>query len=75
MTTATTAKPKANRSAKAAVSALRGHMVRVRTNAELLADMRAQGREIRKTKESALAFLQSAGIVDANGELAEPYRA
>lgn len=56
-------------------SPLRGHLVRVRTNAELLADMRAQGREIRKTKESALAFLQSAGIVDANGELAEPYRA
>lgn len=75
MTTATTVKPKASRTAKAAASPLRGHMVRVRTNAELLADMRAQGRAIRKTKESALAFLQSAGIVDANGELAEPYRA
>ena len=49
-------------------------MVRVRTNDELIADMKAYGREVRKTKESAVAFLQSAGILDSTGELAEPYR-
>lgn len=74
MTTATAEKPKARRAAKATSSPLRGRLVRVRTLEETLADMRDHGREIRKTKESALAFLQRAGIADANGELAEPYR-
>ena len=69
----TNAKPR--RAAKAAASPLRGRMVRVMTNDELIADIRAHGREIRKTKESAIAFLQSAGILDDKGELAEPYRA
>jgi len=45
-----------------------------RTNEELLEKMRAHGREIRKTKESTVAFLHSAGIVDATGKLAKPYR-
>lgn len=30
--------------------------------------------EITKDKETAIAFLKSAGIIDENGELAEPYR-
>ena len=51
-----------------------GRAVPVRTNSELLADMQTHGREIRKTKESALAFLKSAGIANAKGELAKPYR-
>ena len=68
-------KAKARCAADAAASPLRGRMVRVMTTDELIADMKAHGREIRKTKESAIAFLQRAGIVDAKGELAEPYRA
>ena len=72
-TTAKTA-AKSMRAAPVAGSSLRGHMVRVRTNDELIADMKAYGREVRKTKESAVAFLQSAGILDSTGELAEPYR-
>lgn len=75
MTTTAPTKAKSRRATAKAVSPLRGRMVLVRTNEELLADMKAQGLEIRKTKASALAFLQSAGIVDAQGELAEPYRA
>lgn len=66
---------KSMHAAAVAGSSLRGHMVRVRTNEELIADMKAYGREVRKTKESAVAFLQSAGILDSTGELAEPYRA
>lgn len=77
----TTAPTKAPTKAKARcavagnASPLRGRMVRVMTTDELIADMKAHGREIRKTKESAIAFLQRAGIVDAKGDLAEPYRA
>lgn len=73
----TTAKPAGKQLSAAAVagSSLRGRLVRVRTNEELIADMKAYGREVRKTKESAIAFLQSAGILDKTGELAEPYRA
>ena len=33
------------------------------------------GLEARRSKETALAFLKAAGILDANGNLAEPYRA
>lgn len=55
-------------------SALRGHVVRIMTPEERSADMRAFGKEIRKSKASAVAFLQSAGILDAQGELATPYR-
>ena len=75
MTTTAPTKAKARCAADAAASPLRGRMVRVMTTDELIADMKAHGREIRKTKESAIAFLQRAGIVDAKGELAEPYRA
>jgi hypothetical protein len=39
-----------------------------------LEDMREHGREMSKTKQSALEFLQRAGIVDASGQLAEPFR-
>lgn len=51
-----------------------GRLVRVMSNQELLADMRAHGREVSKTRESAVAFLQRAGILDNTGVLAEPYR-
>lgn len=74
MTTTAPTKAKPRRAAKAAASPLRGRMVRVMTNDELIADIRAHGREIRKTKASAIEFLQSAGILDDQGELAEPYR-
>lgn len=33
------------------------------------------GLAARRSKETALAFLKAAGILDANGNLAEPYRA
>ncbi len=51
-----------------------GKTLRVLTPEERQADIKAFGREIRKTKESARAFLQRAGILDAQGELADPYR-
>ena len=56
-------------------SPLRGQTVRMMTTDEQLADMEAHGREVRKTKASALAFLQRAGIVNDKGELADPYQA
>lgn len=49
--------------------------LRALSPAEQLADMEAHGREVRKSKTSALAFLRRAGIVNDKGELAEPYRA
>ena len=57
-----------------AASASRGRFVRVMTAEERSADMKEFGKEIRKSKASAIEFLQSAGILDAKGELAEPYR-
>ena len=48
--------------------------MRIMTTQERSADMKAFGKEIRKSKASAIEFLQSAGILDAKGELAEPYR-
>ncbi|SDH00477.1 hypothetical protein SAMN05216466_106335 [Paraburkholderia phenazinium] len=48
--------------------------VRVMTLNERLADMRAHGAQMRKTKASALAFLKRAGIVDDSDELAQPFR-
>jgi hypothetical protein len=76
MTATAPTKSKPNRASVAAsASPLRGRVVRVMTNDQLIADIKAHGREIRKTKESAIAFLQRAGIVDNKGELAEPYRA
>lgn len=44
------------------------------TLSERLADMRAYGREICATPQSALDFLKRAGIVDASGRLAKPFR-
>jgi hypothetical protein len=74
----TTTKTIAKRSSSAAArvaSPLRGYTVRVMTAQERVADIKDFGREIRKSKESAVAFLQSAGILDQTGELAEPFRA
>lgn len=56
-------------------SMLRGRLVRVMTPEERLADIKDFGREIRKSKASALAFLKEAGFIDESGEIAEPYRA
>lgn len=69
-----TAKARLLPSANASASTLRGRLVRVMTNEELIADIKAHGREIRKSKESAIEFLQSAGILDHTGDLAQPYR-
>ena len=55
-------------------TALRGKLVRVMTPEERSADMEAFGKEIRRTKASAIAFLKEAGFLDDNGQLAEPYR-
>lgn len=52
--------------------ATRGRWVRVMTADERSADMKAFGKEICRSKESAIAFLQSPGILDEKGELAEP---
>ena len=57
-----------------AASAVRGRFVRVMTADERSADIKEFGKEIRKSKASAIEFLQSAGILDAKGELAKPYR-
>lgn len=51
-----------------------GKTLRVLTPEERKADIKAFGKEIRKTKDSAREFLQRAGILDARGELAAPYR-
>lgn len=59
----------------AAAKDSRGHVVRVMSADERSADMKEFGKEIRKDKHSAIAFLQRAGILDATGALAEPYRA
>lgn len=64
------AAPKAGKVA----SSGRGETVRLMTLDERLQDMREHGREVRKTQASALAFLKRAGIVDASGQLAEPFR-
>lgn len=55
-------------------SPLRGKLVHVMTPEERSADIKEFGKEIRKSKASARAFLQRAGILDETGELAEPYR-
>lgn len=36
--------------------------------------LRLHGLEIRKSRESAVAFLKGAGILDRTGKLAKPYR-
>ena len=53
---------------------LRGTVVRVMTPEERVADMQAFGRKIRRSKASAVAFLQRAGFIDETGQLTEPYR-
>ena len=62
------------RKAPKVASGQRGKMVRLMPLSERLEDMREHGQEVGKTKASALAFLQRAGIVDASGQLAEPFR-
>jgi hypothetical protein len=47
---------------------------RVLTPEETSADIKKFGRKICKTEESAISFLQAAGILDENGELADHYR-
>lgn len=59
----------------ASVKNSRGLVVRMMSAEERSADMKEFGTEIRKDKASAVAFLQRAGILDASGSLAEPYRA
>lgn len=44
------------------------------TAEERSADIKAFGREIRQSKATAVAFLQKAGILDKDGEPAQPYR-
>lgn len=68
-----TAKRPAKSTTKSA-SPLRGKLVRVMTPEERSADIKEFGKEVRKSKASAIAFLQRAGILDETGELAEPYR-
>lgn len=51
-----------------------GHVVRVMTAEERVADIKAFGEDIRRTKQSAVEFLQRADIVDETGSLAKPYR-
>jgi len=62
-----------SKSSKASLPA-KGKTVRVMTLNERLADMRAHGAQMRKSKASALAFLKRAGIVDDSDELAKPFR-
>lgn len=51
-----------------------GKTLRILTPEERKADIKAFGKEIRKSKDSAREFLQRAGILDAKGGLAAPYR-
>lgn len=44
------------------------------TGAALLEDMKQFGKEVSKTKESALAFLKKMGLLDEEGKLKEPYK-
>ncbi|OZI68076.1 hypothetical protein [Bordetella genomosp. 1] len=52
-----------------------GKYFRAISNDELLADMCAFGREVGRSKATAQAFLQEAGIITRSGKLAKPYRA
>lgn len=44
------------------------------TSDEFIEYMHRRTAEICATRDSAIAHLQSAGILDSNGKLAEPYR-
>lgn len=69
----TTPASKPSKKIPASSTALRGKMVRILTPQERNADIKAFGSEVTKTKESAIAFLKRAGIVDESGQLAEPF--
>jgi len=55
-----------------AVAAVPGTLVRVLTPDQRRADIKAFGREIRDSKESARDFLRRAGLIDASGPPNEP---
>lgn len=59
---------------KETTTALSGRTERLLTPSQRSADIKAFGREIRRSKESAADFLRRAGIIDESGQLAEPYR-
>ncbi|SBT06755.1 hypothetical protein ACCAA_350126 [Candidatus Accumulibacter aalborgensis] len=56
------------------VATVAGRMVRVLTPDQRRADIKAFGREIRDSKQSAADFLRRAGLIDECGQLTEPYR-
>ncbi|CAN7200195.1 hypothetical protein LJR118_000588 [Acidovorax sp. LjRoot118] len=39
-----------------------------------VASLKKAGKEVRSSRATALAFFQAAGILDADGQLAAPYR-
>jgi hypothetical protein len=51
-----------------------GRVVRPLTPDQRRADIKAFGREIRDSKQSAADFLRRAGLIDESGQLTEPYR-
>ncbi len=52
-----------------------GSIVTIMTPEQQIADLKQYGKEIRKSKASAIDFLKRAGFIDDKGNLAEPYRA
>ncbi|SBT09080.1 hypothetical protein ACCAA_670018 [Candidatus Accumulibacter aalborgensis] len=56
------------------VTTVPGRMVRRLTPDQRSADIKAFGREIRDSKQSAAEFLRRAGLIDDCGQLTEPYR-
>lgn len=64
---------KAVKKAAKKASPLRGR-AQVLTPAQRSEDIKQFGKEIRKSKASAVAFLKRAGILDDAGELATPFR-
>ena len=48
--------------------------VQLMTPEQRRADIKQFGKEIRKSKATAVAFLKRAGILDESGELATPFR-
>ena len=51
-----------------------GKVVRILTPDQRRADIKAFGREIRGSKQSAAEFLRQAGLIDESGQLTEPCR-
>lgn len=59
---------------KETTTALSGRTERLLTPDQRSADIKAFGREIRDSKQSAADFLRRAGLIDESGQLTEPYR-